>query len=535
MTQPSHITFLIITLFLILSACNQPSVNQPLFDKVYALINDGEYKMAQDFFNNHKLEIRSPMSHADSIYCDFLDEYFDYYNTDNNVLAVKAFTNTLRINNLIDYYTQKSDYEKLAYSLLLKSLKLYISTRHNDGVYCLKQAETIIKALDNSELKYMLASVNLNYNTNNLDCKAAMPLIDTLSKYAHNQREKDYGRIIKAFFLFIDHNPDRNPDAAKLNMRLCTADTTDYFYLSHYAWILADDEPEKCERYARKVLNDRPQSFAADYAKLAILKLYFRRGTTDEAESFFQNNPLVVSYPQLLACEDFYNHYKLTGNFKKATEMADVVISIKNILINWVNDYKVSQNSLKFDFDLQQLENQNRFQRWIIAFVVLAAGMVFIVVIQKRHYERKLSENRQILKESRDRIDELKTLEKSDENEKEIQRLQRKISEIETRYAEIYHDGKILYDSIFVQNGNSGQWNKKDYEKFLEYFKTIDLSLLAQIDSEYPGINPRQTFYKILVNKGLDKPTIMKTMAIQEDVTYRALKSKVEGLRRKED
>ena len=380
----------------------------------------------------------------------------------------------------------------------------------------------------------MLAYVNLNYNTNNLDFKAAMPLLDTVAKYAHNQREKNYGRIMKAFFLFIDHNPDRNPNAAKLNMRLCFADTTDYYYLSQYAWILVDEEPEKCERYARKVLNDRPQSFAADYAKLAILKLFFLRGETAEAEVFFQKHPLVVSYPQLLAYEEFYNHYKLVGDYQNAAKMADVVIACKNILINWINDYKVSQNSQKFDFDLQQLENQNRFQSWIIAFVILVAAMVFLVVIQKRRYERELSVNRQILKESRDRIDELNTLEKSDENDKEIQRLQRKITEIETRYTEIYHDGKILYDSIFVNNGNSGQWNKKDYEKFLEYFKTIDLSLLAQIDDEYPGINPRQTFYKVLVFKGFDKPSIMKTMAIQEDVTFRALKSKVEGLRRKD-
>lgn len=529
--QSSHITFFVATLLLV--ACTQSSVNQPIFDKVYGLINDGEYKMAQEYFNNHKSEICPPMSHADSMYCNFLDEYFDYYNTDDNVFSIKSFADTSRINSLIDYYIKNSDYEKLAYSLLLKSLKLYISAQHNDGVYCLKQAETIIKSLDNSELKYMLASVNLSYNTNNLDCKAAMPLLDTVAKYAHNQREKNYGRIMKAFFLFIDHNPDRNPDAAKLNMRLCVADTTDYYYLSNYAWILADDEPEKCERYARKVLNDRPQSFAADYAKIAILKLYFRRGLTAEAEEFFQRNPLAVSYPQLIAYEEFYNYYKLIGDYQKAAKMADVVISIKNILINWVNDYKVSQNSQKFDFDLQQLENQNRFQRWILAFVILVAAMVFLVVIQKRRYERELSINRQILKESRDRIDELNTLEKSDENDKEIQRLQRKITEIETRYAEIYHDGKILYDSIFVHNGNSGQWNKKDYERFLEYYKTIDLSLLAQIDDEYPGINPRQTFYKLLASKEYDKPSIMKIMAIQEDVTFRALKSKVESLRRK--
>ena len=157
---------------------------------------------------------------------------------------------------------------------------------------------------------------------------------------------------------------------------------------------------------------------------------------------------------------------------------------------------------------------------------------VLFIYRQRRGYENELAVNRQILKESRDRIEELKAVTSSD-NTKEINRLQAKISEIENRYAELYREGKQLYEQIFVNNGNSGQWNKKDYEKFLEYYKTVDLSLLAQIEDEYPGINPRQTFYKLLASKEYDKPSIMKIMAIQEDVTFRALKSKVESLRRK--
>ena len=526
-------TFFITILVLMLSSCAQRSENQPLFDRVYALVNDGEYKMAQDFFDNHKSEIRLPMSKADSMYCGFLEEFFDLYNSEADLFVINSFADTVRIGNIIDFYTQNSDKEKLAYSLLLKSLKLFVSLRHNDGIYYLKHAENIIKTLDNSELKYMLASVNLTYRTNNLDFKEGMPLLDTVAKYAHNQREKDDSRIVKAFFLNLVQNPDYNPTVAKLNMRLCMGDSTDYNYLSKYAWVLADDEPEKCERFARKVLTDRPRSAAADYAKLAILKIYLRRGQTAEAEDFAQKNPIIINFPQLLGYEEFFNHYRQTGDYEKAAKTADIVIMIKNRLIDWVNDYKVSQNSQKFDFDLQQLENQNRFQRWLIAFVILAALMVVFVIMQRRRYERELSVNRQILKESRDNIDELKAMETSAENEKEIQRLQRKIAEIESRYAEIYREGKVLYEQIFVENGNSSQWNKKDYEKFLEYFKTVDLSLLAQIEDEYYGINPRQTFYKVLVCKGFDKPQIMRTMGIQEDVTFRALKSKVESMKKK--
>ena len=182
---------LLILLTVILSSCAQRSENQPLLDRVYALVNDGEYKMAQDFFDNHKSEIRLPMSKADSMYCGFLEEFFDLYNSEADLFVINSFADTVRIGNIIDFYTQNSDNEKLAYSLLLKSLKLFVSLRHNDGIYYLKHAENIIKTLDNSELKYMLASVNLTYRTNNLDFKEGMPLLDTVAKYAHNQREKD--------------------------------------------------------------------------------------------------------------------------------------------------------------------------------------------------------------------------------------------------------------------------------------------------------------------------------------------------------
>lgn len=516
-------------LIALLAACARPSENQTLFDRVYALINDGEYKMAREYFDNHKSEIQKPMSQSDSMYRNFLDGYLEMLDVEDDVSQIDKFVDTSKVERLIDYYNKTSDNEKLAYSLLLKSQKLYLMSRHNDGVRFLKQAENIVNQLDNIELKYNLAAVKLSYNTNNLDLRTAMPLLDSMSKYAHNQRQRIDINIAKAFFYAVDNNPD----SAKTYILRCPADTTDYTYMSKYAWIFADDEPEKCERYACKVLADKPKSMDADYARLGIIKSYCRRGLTAEAEDFCTNDPIMVSFPAMLCYEVFYNHYKRTGDYEKAVKSAEVVIYFKNLLIDWAHNYKVSQNSEKYDFQVELLENQNRFQRWVIAFVVLAAAMAFIVVVQRRRYERKLSVNRQILKESRDKIDELKTLENSDETDKEISRLQRKIAEIETRYAEIYHDGKILYEQIFEQDGNSSQWNKKDYEKFLEYYKTVDLSLLTQIEDEYNGINPRQTFFKILTAKGLDKPSIMRKMGIMEDVTFRALKSKVEGMRRK--
>ena len=518
---------LILTVFL-LAACAEKSENQKFLDQVMTLYLESETEMAEKFFLNHSEKIKPPVSESDSMYILLIQEFVKGANIDDVYQIHAKMSDTVATNSLIDYYTKSGDKEKLAISLLIKCQKMFLIGMPNEGVYYLKEAENVILPLNNNKLRFVLETTRLSYLTNNLDLKSGMMLADTLMKYSENQREINSTYLYKAIF----YSFAQCPDSAKLTIRKCTPDTTDYYYLSYYAWICADEEPERCDSMARKAVADKPKSPAVDYAKLAIVKLLLNRGMADEAETFVKQNPPFASFAQVLCAEDFFRYYKQVGEFEKATNYGAQIIFAKNLIINYINDYKVLQNIQQFDFERQQLENHNYIQRIIIVFVIIMAVLALLIYRQKRRHENELAVNRQILKESRDRIEELKAVTSSD-NTKEINRLQAKISEIENRYAELYREGKQLYEQIFVNNGNSGQWNKKDYEKFLEYYKTVDLSLLAQIEGEYPGINPRQTFYKLLAAKDYDKPSIMKIMAIQEDVTFRALKSKVEGMRKK--
>ena len=519
---------IIIILLFLLAACAEKSENQQLLDRVLSLCLDSEYEMADEFYAKHKEELKLPLSEADSMYTVFLDELLSLNTVDNDVFALPQFIDTTKINTVIDYYVEHPDKEKLALSYLIKSMKLYMSSRQNDGVYYFKQAEDIINTLNNNTLYMMLESVRVSYMTNNMDFKSGLTLVDDVMKYAVNQKNRNACHISKAFFYMAGGNTD----SAKYCMRLCSIDTSDYSYLSHYAWIFANDDTTKAEQYARKVLSDKPKSIHSDYAKLAIINIYIQRGQISEIEPFLKNNPIYGSYSQMLCVEKLFNCYKENGDNEKAVYYAGILNQINHVIVSYITDYKVAQNSQKYDYENSRLKTQNFIQLLVIIFIIVIMVCVLFIYRQRRGYENELAVNRQILKESRDRIEELKAVTSSD-NSKEINRLQAKISEIENRYAELYREGKQLYEQIFVNNGNSGQWNKKDYEKFLEYYKTVDLSLLAQIDDEYPGINPRQTFYKLLASKDYDKPSIMKIMAIQEDVTFRALKSKVESLRRK--
>ena len=193
-------------------------------------------------------------------------------------------------------------------------------------------------------------------------------------------------------------------------------------------------------------------------------------------------------------------------------------------------------NSQKYDFEIQKLEQRNRNTRTVFVVIVLSIFVIIllltILLFQKRKHEKLQSQNTQILKESQDKIEELRSADKTEENLKEINRLQKKITEIENRYADIYREGRSLYNSIFSGDGNASQWTKSDYDKFIEYYKTLDLSLVVQIEEEYSGLNPRQVFFKILQAKGFEKDRIMETLGIFTDGAFRALKSKVEAKKR---
>ena len=141
---------IIIILLFVLAACADKSENQQLLDRVLSLCLDSEYEMADEFYTKHKEELKLPLSETDSMYTVFLDELLSLNTIEDDVFSLPQFIDTTKINTLIDYYTEHTDKEKLALSYLIKSMKLYMSSRQNDGVYCFKQAEALINSFNNN-------------------------------------------------------------------------------------------------------------------------------------------------------------------------------------------------------------------------------------------------------------------------------------------------------------------------------------------------------------------------------------------------
>ena len=514
-----------ITLATVLFSCTQESVNQPIFDRAYALFSDGEYEMSEEYLKNHESDLKQPLSDADSVYLTLLKSL---YKGKFTLLDWKSL-DTTRLNHCIDFYRKTSDSEKLAWSLYLKSVKNLFSGDYAKAVVVLRQAEDVAKTLTNNELKFHIAYWRFTADGSTFDLgERGMGLVEKMRPYARSTDQKAHYLDAKISIFYLNGMID----SAKYYVRESEKiDTANYGFLCDYALVFAEEESEKSLRYSLKASEINPWN---DGAKIARIKSYLWLNRLQDAIDFYQNSAFIGDGNRFLVTEDFFHYYHRHGMSAEADRTAAELIQLyHNILQGITESSRVYSASTNYDFDLLRLANQNRTQRIVFAlvlgFAALIALLTVVFVRQRRRYERELAQNRQILKESHDKIEELRTAGESADNEREIARLQRKINEIESRYAEIYSQGKQLYEEIFARGGNSGQWNKRDYERFLEYYKTLDLSLLAQIEEEYNSLNPRQTFFKILQAKGFEKEQIMLAMGIMEDGTFRALKSKVEG------
>lgn len=515
--------FISVILIIILFGCGEKSPNQDYFDRMYSFMIAGDYDLAMEYSNNHADEIIKPASRVDSVYSILIHSMYWLNN-----LNYHSIDDTLRLNRCISLYSDDDDDEKLAWALLLKSGKMYEDEAlWNDGIFYLKQSEQIAKRLRCNELRYQISFLKINYDGHSANIPRKMTLLDSLGKYSHRKRQKAFFYEMKSLLFSMI---DQIDSAKSYQLKASELDTSSYWYNVCYILANADGSVVETQRRVNNVFEMNAQSEEATYVQT---HLYIKGGQIEKALDFWESHKIFNEFFHIKCNNDFAEYYTMKDDYKKATEFYEANESLHGNAIATISDNQVELNSQKYDFDIQKLEQRNRNTRTVFVVIVLSIFVIIllltILLFQKRKHEKLQSQNTQILKESQDKIEELRSADKTEENLKEINRLQKKITDIENRYADIYREGRSLYDNIFSGDVNASQWTKSDYDKFIEYYKTIDLSLIAQIEEEYSGLNPRQVFFKILQAKGFEKERIMSVLGIFTDGAFRALKSKVEA------
>lgn len=128
---------------------------------------------------------------------------------------------------------------------------------------------------------------------------------------------------------------------------------------------------------------------------------------------------------------------------------------------------------------------------------------------------------------------ELEKMTKSNKtNEREINRLKKKIEEIRERNSEILGHGQKLWNEIMA-GGNTALWRKADYEAVVEYMRTKRPDVMDGIEKRYSRLTASATLYILLTVEGWTEDKIQETMNMTpgalRTMKYRVKKSKREG------
>ncbi len=514
--------FIFILFALVIFGCEKKEPN-PELEFAYSYLLKGEYEAAKLVLDKAKIS---------------QDDSADFKLLSGVVDISRLYIGLIDTTFIYDAPARFEDEEKHGWALFAKGTVTYNYRPVNeweDAVYILNQAYDIGKSLNIRELCFQSAfsaalccSNSGNYDSFKKFCRrmnenAATPYQKAISlecmrySYTFNGQEDSAALCAKEAFRLVK-DLEEYPQL------------TNPIYVS-YADIICMEDDSTAEKYMLKVLETN--DYSNPYRILA--KIYLKRGDISKAEDYFAKASSfgdIWFKNEIELCQLFAETYASKGLWEKAFVMQKRIAETERIQSQRVNPQISSAQQHYEDEVLKKLELSERRQRNTIiisclVFVILS--LLTLVLYLKHKHEKLQSQNRQILKESQDKIDELRAADKTEENMKEINRLQKKITEIENRYADIYREGRSLYDNIFSGGGSASQWSKSDFDKFIEYYKTLDLSLIVQIEEEYPGLNPRQIFYKILQAKGFEKERIMSALGIFTDGAFRALKSKVEA------
>lgn len=119
-----------------------------------------------------------------------------------------------------------------------------------------------------------------------------------------------------------------------------------------------------------------------------------------------------------------------------------------------------------------------------------------------------------------------------DEKDKDhrIKLLEKRISELKGKQAEIMREGKQKYEEVVEQGITISLWTKNDFIRFIEYYKLTDPGFVDYLENSYDNLSPKHTMFEILVHIGKTDDDIMHIMGIGESA-IRSIRSRIKAKR----
>lgn len=434
----------------------------------------------------------------------------------------------------IAYYKSHLDKGKLARVYGYKGYILENIGDVKNAILSLKEAESLVKEDKNeTKLAFVIYQTLAGYNKKTKENDIALKYDKLALKTAYQLNIKD--NIAYALMgMHLTYNYLGNKDSAQYYLEKCipyveyVPENQRSSFYANIGNAFTETDVQKAEYFLNKVIENKPNFFA--YRSLA--RIYYKRGERDKAKDMWakalHTNNLYLKSEVLQA---MYESQQEEGDYKSASETAMHIAMLKDSIAKQEKDADIRSLQEQFEKEQEMAIEKSQFKMYIsLACVLLLLAIVLVVYLYYHNIKSKakLRETRENLEKYRNQLKRVEAEGKGDS--KEVERLTQKISELQTKQNALLQNGRERYEEIMA-GGTTLKWSKNDFTDCIEYYRTIDATFVAHLETDYNRLSSKYIFFAIMEHLGKSDEELQHIMAIGQN-TIRANRSRINQKKR---
>jgi hypothetical protein len=520
--------YILLILSITLTACGSHYQNQ--LEAIDTLLNKGQIDSAKSEIQNIQYtELHNESEQA----------LFNLIQTRIDCIDGKIPTSDISLKQATVCFSKEKDYIHLADCYYYKGAIEFQKGNLRPAFQDMKKAEAQASKTNDLTIKHKICERLLDWNNSCDEYEEALKYGQNNLKYAISANNSNW--LAYAYgLLAVTYNGLNKTEKAKACLVKCMpylhavpeAERVDFYD------DLAVLDIEKDRNQARRIYE-----LAAKYGQdpltyYGLGNLEYLDGNRGKANAYFQK-ALHTKEP-LLKLDTYNNLEKLyykNGDYKKACDYASKRINLQDSLDLQSNETDISRLQMKFDYDTAQIKLKQRILYAIYLTVILVCIGILIYLlkgIKANRRKEQILQDQMLIQIYKKRLDDIqnKSITSGDatNSSENKEQLEKKISEIKEKLSLTQCDGKRLYDQI-ANGGNTATWGKKEFIRFIEYYKLIDLALIDHLERDFDNLSPRYQFCIILRYMKKSDKEIEEIMAISPG-TIRTIRTRIKSKRK---
>ena len=219
------------------------------------------------------------------------------------------------------------------------------------------------------------------------------------------------------------------------------------------------------------------------------------------------------------------------GRHREADSLAGVIIALKDSARARRETQAVRETQERYDEVREDAAAEHSLRMWALwaaASAVALLAMSAVYGMARRRYGRKLDESAKRQAEYEHRMVELgKDKRRAETRMRSAEREARRRVEAQ---AENIAEGRRLYERL-TTGGNTDGWTADDYQRLLEYLRTMNAEAVATLESDYERLSPRIMAFAAMTALGYSDDELMRMFNVGAS-TLRTMKTRLKKKRK---